>query len=81
MVLGLSMNNLDGLTGGLDSSVQSRSNEGWTLYGGGVYVLSIPIRQLQGFKGVGKTMPYTTFAFVLGGLRNDWCSTDGWLYQ
>ena len=66
--LGLSMNNLDGLTGGLIHLFNHALNEGWVIYGGGMYVLSIPICQLKDLKGVGKKMPFTTFAFVLGGL-------------
>ena len=68
MVLGLSMNNLDGLTGGLIHLFNHALMKGGLFMAVGCMFYRYQSVNLKDLKGVGKTMPYTTFAFVLGGL-------------
>ena len=68
MVLGLSMNNLDGLTGGLIHLFNHALMKGGLFMAVGCMFYRYQSVELSDLKGVGKTMPFTTFAFVLGGL-------------
>ena len=68
MVLGLSMNNLDGLTGGLIHLFNHALMKGGLFMAVGCMFYRYQSVNLKDLKGIGKTMPYTTFAFVLGGL-------------
>jgi len=68
MVLGLSMNNLDGLTGGLIHLFNHALMKGGLFMAVGCMFYRYQSVNLSDLKGVGKTMPYSSFAFVLGGL-------------
>ena len=68
MVLGLSMNNLDGLTGGLIHLFNHALMKGGLFMAVGCMFYRYQSVELSDLKGVGRTMPFTTFAFVLGGL-------------
>ena len=80
MVLGLSMNNLDGLTGGLIHLFNHALMKGGLFMAVGCMFYRYQSVNLKDLKGVGKTMPTRPLHSCLA-VGNDWCSTDGWLYQ
>ena len=68
MVLGLSVNNLNGLTGGLIHLFNHALMKGGLFMAVGCIFYRYGSVNLKDLKGMGKTMPLTMFAFALGGL-------------
>ena len=68
MVLGLSVNNLNGLTGGLIHLFNHALMKGGMFLAVGCIFYQVQSVELKDLKGIGKTMPLTTLAFALGGL-------------
>jgi multicomponent Na+:H+ antiporter subunit D len=68
MVLGLSLNNHYGLTGGLIHLFNHALMKGGLFLVLGCVFYQVGSVHLDQMKGLGKRMPYTSFAFALGGL-------------
>jgi len=68
MILGISMGNQGGLTGGIVHMFNHALIKGGLFMAVGCFVLRIGSENLSDLRGAGKTMPWTSFAFALGGL-------------
>lgn len=68
MLLGLSFATVTGLTGGIIHIFNHALMKGGIFMAIGAMVFSVGSSQIKDLAGIGKTMPATTFAFVLGGL-------------
>lgn len=68
MLLGISMANLDGLSAGIVHMFNHALIKGGLFMVVGCFVLRLRSAQLDDWKGAGRTMPWTSFAWVLGGL-------------
>lgn len=68
MVLGFSFNNLNGLTGGILHLFNHSLMKGGLFLVVGCVVYRLGNSDIEDFRGLGKRMPYTMFAFALGGL-------------
>ncbi len=68
MLLGISMNNQDGLTGGIVHMFNHAIIKGGLFLVVGCFALRLHSVRLDDLKGAARTMPWTSFAWVLGGL-------------
>ena len=68
MLLGISMANVDGLTAGIVHMFNHALIKGGLFMVVGCFVLRLGSVQIDDWKGAGRTMPWTSFAWVLGGL-------------
>jgi len=68
MLLGISMANEDGLSAGIVHMFNHALIKGGLFMVVGCFVLRLGSVQLNDWKGAGRTMPWTSFAWVLGGL-------------
>ena len=68
MLLGVSMANVGGLSAGIVHMFNHALIKGGLFMVVGCFVLRIGSAQLDDLKGAGKTMPWTSFAWVIGGL-------------
>jgi len=68
MLLGISMSNLDGLTAGIVHMFNHALIKGGLFMVVGCFALRLGSVKLEDLKGAGKTMPFTSFAWVIGGL-------------
>jgi len=68
MLLGISMVNPDGLTAGIVHMFNHALIKGGLFMVVGCFVYRLGSAQLDDLRGAGKTMPYTSFAWVIGGL-------------
>lgn len=68
MVLGLAVNNVNGLTGGLIHLFNHALMKGALFLVVGCMYYRVQSVELADLRGIGKRMPFTTFAFTLGGL-------------
>lgn len=68
MILGVSMANPGGLTGGIVHMFNHALIKGGLFMAVGCFVYRIGSEQLDDLRGAGKTMPWTSFAFAVGGL-------------
>ena len=68
MLLGVSMNNQDGLTGGIVHMFNHAVIKGGLFLVVGCFALRLHSVRLEDLRGAAKTMPLTAFAWVLGGL-------------
>ena len=68
MLLGVSMNNQDGLTGGIVHMFNHAIIKGGLFLVVGCFALRLHSVRLEDLRGAARTMPLTAFAWVLGGL-------------
>ena len=68
MVLGLALNNVDGLTGGLIHLFNHAPMKGGLFLVLGCVFVGIRSVELKDMRGLGKRMPLTMLAFAIGGL-------------
>ena len=68
MLLGVSMSNIDGLTAGIVHMFNHALIKGGLFMVVGCFALRIGSVKLDDLRGAGKTMPLTSFAWVIGGL-------------
>ena len=68
MVLGLSFNNINGLTGGIIHLFNHALMKGGLFLVVGCIYFRMDSVDLKDLKGIGRLMPWTMFAFTLGGL-------------
>ena len=68
MTLGLSMNNVDGLTGGIVHLFNHAMMKGGMFLVVACIVFRIGSQQIDDMRGLGRRMPFTGLAFVMGGL-------------
>lgn len=68
MLLGISMANQDGLTAGIVHMFNHAIIKGGLFMVVGCFALRLGSVQLSDWKGAGRTMPYTSFAWAVGGL-------------
>ncbi len=68
MLLGISMANVDGLSAGIVHMFNHALIKGGLFMVVGCFVLRLGSVQLDDWKGAGRTMPWTSLAWVLGGL-------------
>jgi multicomponent Na+:H+ antiporter subunit D len=68
MVLGLSLDNLDGLTGAIIHLFNHALTKGGLFLVMGCIVYRVGSTRLEDLAGIGKKMPITMFAFTIGGL-------------
>lgn len=68
MLLGISMANLDGLTAGIVHMFNHALIKGGLFMVVGCFALRLGSVKLEDLRGAGKTMPLTSFAWVIGGL-------------
>lgn len=68
MVLGLSFNNINGLTGGIVHLFNHALMKGGLFLVVGCIYYRMSSVDLKDLKGIGRLMPWTMFAFTLGGL-------------
>ena len=68
MLLGISMHNLDGLTGGIVHMFNHAIIKGGLFLVVGCFALRLHSVRLEDLRGAARTMPMTAFAWVLGGL-------------
>ena len=68
MLLGISMSNLDGLTAGIVHMFNHALIKGGLFMVVGCFALRLGSLKLEDLRGAGKTMPLTSFAWVIGGL-------------
>lgn len=68
MLLGISMSNIDGLTAGIVHMFNHALIKGGLFMVVGCFALRIGSVKLDDLRGAGKTMPLTSFAWVIGGL-------------
>lgn len=68
MLLGISMSNIDGLTAGIVHMFNHALIKGGLFMVVGCFALRLGSVKLDDLRGAGKTMPITSFAWVVGGL-------------
>jgi len=68
MLLGISMSNVGGLTAGITHMFNHALIKGGLFMVVGCFALRIGSLKLEDLRGAGKTMPLTSFAWVVGGL-------------
>ncbi len=68
MLLGISMANVNGLSAGIVHMFNHALIKGGLFMVVGCFALRLGSVQLEDWKGAGKTMPWTSFAWVVGGL-------------
>ena len=68
MVLGISFGSATGLTAGIVHMFNHALIKGGLFMAVGCLALRLPSLELQELRGIGRRMPWTTFAWVLGGL-------------
>ena len=68
MLLGISMSNVGGLTAGISHMFNHALIKGGLFMVVGCFALRIGSLKLEDLRGAGKTMPLTSFAWVVGGL-------------
>ena len=68
MLLGVSMSNLDGLTAGIVHMFNHALIKGGLFMVVGCFALQLGSVKLEDLRGAGKTMPLTSFGWVIGGL-------------
>ncbi|MDG1873981.1 MAG: monovalent cation/H+ antiporter subunit D family protein, partial [Mariniblastus sp.] len=68
MLLGISMANLDGLTAGIVHMFNHALIKGGLFMVVGCFVYRLGSAKLDDLRGAGKTMPWTSFAWAIGGL-------------
>lgn len=68
MVLGISLNSVDGLTGGIVHMFNHALIKGGLFMAVGCFALQLGSVRLEDMRGAGRTMPWTSLAWVLGGM-------------
>ena len=68
MLLGISMSNIDGLTAGIVHMFNHALIKGGLFMVVGCFALRLGSVKLDDLRGAGKTMPWTSFAWAIGGL-------------
>lgn len=68
MLLGVSLNTVDGLTGGITHMFNHALIKGGLFMAVGCFALRLGSVRLEDLKGAGRTMPWTSLAWVIGGL-------------
>lgn len=68
MLLGISLNDVDGLAGGIAHLMNHAVIKGGLFMAVGAMVLRLESSKLEDMRGIGKTMPWTSLAMAVGGL-------------
>jgi multicomponent Na+:H+ antiporter subunit D len=68
MLLGVSMSNVDGLTAGIVHMFNHALIKGGLFMVAGCFILRLGSSRLSDWAGAGRTMPWTGFAWAIGGL-------------